>query len=162
MIPGLTGIITGMIGTLFNGGMDYVKGRQELEKAKLDHKHELDLVDRQAKRQGDENEHELAITSLNVQSQTLMASYAHDSSIGDSYKWVNALVKLFRPALTLALAGMVYLFYTNGTIDQVYLDGSAMTARSYIVFTVCEGFAAALVWWFGDVGRSAFSRKKVS
>jgi hypothetical protein len=72
----------------------------------------------------------------------LAASMAAEASIGESYRWVNAVRALTRPLLTFLLwliTGLVYL-------------GAAAEARASIVETTTFAATAATLWWFGDRG----------
>jgi hypothetical protein len=72
----------------------------------------------------------------------LSASLAEDAAIGESYKWVNAVRALTRPALTVLLWGMT---------GAVFLGADA-AGQSGIVDTATFAATAATLWWFGDRG----------
>lgn len=72
--------------------------------------------------------------------QGLSASMAAEASIGDSYKWVNAVRALTPPLLTLLLWLMTRLVYLGASAD----------ARAGIVETTAFAATAATLWWFGD------------
>ncbi|MAU65879.1 hypothetical protein [Hyphomonas sp.] len=72
----------------------------------------------------------------------LSASLAAEAAIGESYKWVNAVRALTRPALTVLLWGMT---------GAVFLGADA-AGQSGIVDTATFAATAATLWWFGDRG----------
>jgi hypothetical protein len=70
----------------------------------------------------------------------LSASMSAEASIGDSYRWVNAVRALTRPGLTMLLWG----------ITGAVFMGADTAGREGIVETVSFAATAATLWWFGD------------
>lgn len=89
----------------------------------LQHEHDIVMADK-----------ELLGEGIKADSQIMTASYAHDSSHGESYKWVIAVCKLTRP---------VALFLT--------FIGTWFNPEVYASF-----FALILAWWFASRVRPTY------
>lgn len=150
MIPGLIGAVTGIFGSLVTSGLKIWEKRLALQELDLRQKHEVLLLQEQAKIRGQEMEHEATLADLKASIDAKLASYAHDSSYGDSrLQWV-------RPGITLLLYGLVGIFWFS-IGDIVTQEGASM--KNMVVFAIVDYAGMATAWWFGDRGFKGYAKK---
>ena len=136
------GGVFGLVGTVIGRIAGLVERRQDNAQERARWVHEAAVLDLQMKARASELAGQERIAQTSGAWQGLSASMAAEASIGDSYKWVNAVRALTRPLLTLLLwliTGLVYL-------------GAPADARAGIVETTTFAATAATLWWFGDRG----------
>ena len=122
---GATGIIGSVIGKIFSFADYWV----EEKKADNEHQRTLAMLEMQGKMKAEEAENEMRI-----------ASYEHDSGTGTAALWVVNILRLVRPALTLALIILVGVVYFQA------LPNGRDTIEAGILY-MCS---SAVLWWFGD------------
>ncbi len=113
--------------------------------------HELVLQEQASRERREETEDELKLRSAALEASAqelsfegLMATIQNQTAlVGKSYRWVDAVVALMRPVLTLLL--WVALF-----VIAMMERGHGQATVETIVQTTCFGAATALAWWFGD------------
>jgi len=151
MIPGLIGAITGIFGSLVTSGLKIWEKRLALQEMELKHKHEINLLQEQAKIRASEMEHESALADLKAWMEARTASYSHDATYQDSrLQWV-------RPGITLLLYGLVgTLWFSIG--DIVTPEGMSM--KNMVVFAIVDYAGMATAWWFGDRGLKSATKPK--
>ncbi len=150
MVPGLIGAVTGIFGSLVTSGLKIWEKRLALQELDLKQKHEVLLLQEQAKIRGQEMEHESMLADLKASIDARLASYTHDSSYGDSkLQWV-------RPGITLLLYGLVGVFWFS-IGDIVTPEGSSM--QNMVVFAIVDYAGMATAWWFGDRGLKGYAKK---
>lgn len=143
----VSGGATGLLGSVVSGLFKWLDRKAEAQQRKADRDHEYRMQELQIKARSAETEQELAIIGAETSREQLTASYKHDSSVGQSYRWVAAVLRLVRPVLTFVLIGLTaWLYHKLGT-DAV-IDGIAI--KGYIVQTIVYTTSAAVLWWFGD------------
>lgn len=142
MIELLLGPVTGLLGSAVTGVVSYFERQQQIEMKKLDHAHEVVLLDKQMQIRGQEMENELAIANLAADAEALKGSYNEAASYGSSWEWVNAVLKLTRPFLTIAL--MV------AAVALAWFVIEDDNAQAEIVKQVVYLSGVAIGWWFGD------------
>lgn len=112
-----------------------------IHEKKVDNAHELKLQHLNQQTRGMELESEAAIAGVNASTSIRNASYAHDSAVGESYRWVNAVLRLTRVVLTIGLIGItafiVWKFFALKLGVTVAMEVIALTSM-------------AVSWWFGD------------
>jgi hypothetical protein len=115
------GAAIGAIGSLVTKGVSIYENNQ---KAKIDEKRRSD---------------ELQMARINADKDTQLASFTHDTNIGEGSQWVINTLKLFRPALTiLPIAATASFFIVANELD-----------RSLIIASTLELNSMAVSWWFG-------------
>ena len=148
-----SGGLTGILGSAVSGIFKFLEVR-EANKAKVaDRQHELRLQEIQMKAFQQETERELAIASQKSASEQMVASYDHDSKIGEGSQWCVNTLRLVRPAITLlswAMVTMIWFTMNKGFLDQA----SQSEVMQYLIMTTVYTASASTLWWFGDRGRS--------
>ena len=148
-----SGGLTGILGSAVSGIFKFLEVR-EANKAKVaDRQHELRLQEIQMKAFQQETERELAIASQKSASEQMVASYDHDSKIGEGAQWCVNTLRLVRPAITLlswAMVTMIWFTMNKGFLDQA----SQSEVMRYLIMTTVYTASASTLWWFGDRGRS--------
>lgn len=136
VVEGLLGLFSGAFGSFINKGLGIFEKH-------LDHKQELSLQKLQIEARRQETEHELAIAMEETYSDMRTKSYEHDMSAKSVSPWVNNILRLVRPLLTLFLIVLVgAIWFTVAENDT--------SLKIQIVDGVIYMSTAALAWWFGD------------
>ncbi|MEQ9507108.1 MAG: hypothetical protein RLO80_12655 [Hyphomonas sp.] len=136
------GGVFGLLGTVIGRIAGFFERRQENVQERARWTHEAAVIELQMKVRASELAGQESLAQTSGAWEGLAASMAAEASIGESYRWVNAVRALTRPLLTLLLwliTGLVYL-------------GAAAEAKSGIVETTTFAATAATLWWFGDRG----------
>jgi hypothetical protein len=136
------GGVFGLAGTLIGRVAGFFERRQENVHEQARWTHEARIIELQMRASASELAGQDSLAQTSGAWAGLAASMAAEASIGESYRWVNAVRALTRPLLTLLLwliTGLVYL-------------GAAAEARASIVETTTFAATAATLWWFGDRG----------
>jgi len=136
------GGVFGLIGTVIGRIAGLLERRQENAQEQARWKHEAALMDLQMKARASELAGHESLAQTAGAWQGLASSMAAEASIGNSYRWVNAVRALTRPLLAL----LVWL------ITSLVWFGAAAEARTRIVETATFAAPAATLWWFGDRG----------
>ena len=139
----LAGGATGIFGSLINRVANYFEKKQErkfiLDKYKLD-----------AEARSQEHEYHMEKADLEASSESLKASYRHDTETGLASKWVINTLKLVRPILTFSLilltASIIYELMSENMMSSEQLD--------YIIQSVFYLTTTSITWWFGDRSRN--------
>ncbi|MEM1035772.1 MAG: hypothetical protein AAGI14_03315 [Pseudomonadota bacterium] len=142
------GGLFGLVGTALGRLAGFFEKRQQLAHEKARWQHEVQLIELQQKAARAETEAELALADVTGSWQGLDASMKAEAEIRASYKWVDAVRGITRPALTLILwliAACIWL-------------GAGLAEREAITETATFAATAATLWWFGDRGPSANRR----
>jgi len=142
MLEILLGPFTGLLGSAVTGLVSYFETQQKIEMKKLDHAHEVVLLDKQAQMRGAEMENEQALAEIAADVTALQGSYDHAASFGESYLWVNAVLKLVRPVLTLVLMGSSVVIASFVIEDE----NAQIELAKQVVYLA----GTAIGWWFGD------------
>ncbi|MCI4646456.1 MAG: hypothetical protein MRY64_16865 [Hyphomonadaceae bacterium] len=136
------GGVFGLLGTALGRTAAYFERRQQQAHEQAKWQHETALLELQMRADAQETEAELALTDMRGSWQGLASSMAAEAAIASSYRWVDAVRGLTRPALTLLLWLIAAVIY-----------GSADAAgRGEITETATFAATAATLWWFGDRG----------
>ena len=130
----LGGGATGFLGTVFDRVFGFFEKKEErqfiLEKYQLD-----------AQERAKERESELAIAESKNASDMLVASYGHDTGVGEGSQWVIDLLRLVRPFITVFLWVMVLIIWATVEVEYDF--------KGQIISTVLYCATAATLWWFG-------------
>ncbi len=137
------GIIEAILGVIAGGLGSWVGRIFGILEKQQSFAHELKLLEMQMALRQAETENELAIAQEAAYSTMREASYHHDISTTHTSLWVNNLLRLVRPLLTLLLILLVWAIWhtiapTNHYLQQEIANGILFMA------------SAALAWWFGD------------
>ena len=138
------GGLFGLIGTALGRVAGFFEERQKLAHEKARWEHEVELINLQQAAAKAETEAEMALTDLTGSWSGLEASMQAEAAVRASYKWVDAVRGVTRPALTLLLwliAAGIWL-------------GAGNDERIAITETATFAATAATLWWFGDRGPS--------
>lgn len=146
----LSGGVTGILGSLLGRVAGFFEKAQTQKFRREEWGHERALIDLQMRGREAEWENERAIAEVDAASRMREASYAHDTSTGQGSQWVINVLRLVRPALTLALIAMTAAFWFSRDLDTT-IDGESLRGR--IVASTLYLATAAVTWWFGDRAR---------
>ena len=157
------GGITGLLGSLVNRGFGLWELRekrkdraQEIAHAERAWGHETRLHELQMRARAAETESELKVAEAALQAAAvegswagLNASIAAEAGVGDSYRWVNAVRALVRPALTVLLWLIVLALFAMALAGELPLQTAAEVVET-VIQAASYGAVTALAWWFGD------------
>ena len=142
-----SGGLFGVIGGLINRGIGLIEAKQRRQDRQMEMAHEekrwsneRTLLDMQMRARSQETEQEVVLADTRGSWDALQASYDAEARIGESYRWVNAVRGLTRPALTVLLwlmAGYFFAFVADAVL------------RGEIIKAVLFSANAATLWWFG-------------
>ena len=104
-------------------------------------------MDKQAELQKLAQDGKYQLTSLETDSANLIASFKHDASYGETYKWASSLLRFVRPFLTFSIIGVfVYVYYKADDFGDV-------TTVQRMSSEICFLASTCLSWWFADRSR---------
>lgn len=141
-------LLNPIIGALVGGAGSALSKWIGIKEKKLSFEHEIKLLEMQEKIAKSETENELAIVQESTYSNMRTASYEHDMATGKTSRWVNNILRLVRPLLTVMLIALVWFIWAT-VADE--------TQKSDIISNVMFMASASLAWWFGD--RAPSSKK---
>jgi len=136
------GGVFGLFGTALGRIAGFFERRQVLAHETARWAHEVELIGLQQAAAREETEAELALADVSGSWDGLSASMTAEAAIAGSYRWVDAVRGLTRPALTLLL----------WLIALGIWFGADPAGRASIVETATFAATAATLWWFGDRG----------
>jgi len=151
----------GLLGGIFAFATNWFKAKEEAKKLEADRQFELlkweredNLFKLQMDKDAMEHEQESAIIQQQGSWNALDTSIQAESKIGATYKWVIAILKLFRPFLTVGLGLMTtYIFYSLVSSNDLnkYLSITDRTdIVRYVIYSIVFSFTTAVTWWFGE------------
>ena len=143
-------IITTILGALVGGSGSALSKWLGMKEKKLFFEHEIKLLEMQRLANQSETENELAIAREESFATMRKSSYEHDMATTQTSLWVNNIIRLVRPALTLLLILLVWVIWMTIAVNNQFL-------QNQIVDGVLFMSSAALAWWFGD--RAPHSKK---
>lgn len=136
------GGLFGLVGTIIGRVAGVVEARQAQAHERARWAHEGEMQKLRAEATAAEREADLRVADAAGAWAGLSASMAAEASIGESYRWVNAVRALTRPMLTVLLWAIT---------STVFFAADA-AGRDGIVETATFAATAATLWWFGDRG----------
>lgn len=137
------GGVFGLIGTVIGRVAGLIERRQDNTQERARWAHDAAMQEARMREMAAATEAQTKLADAAGAWRGLATSMEAEASIGESYKWVNAVRALTRPLLTLLLwviTGLVYL-------------GASAEARVGIIETATFAATAATLWWFGDRGQ---------
>ena len=144
LVGAASGGILGLAGSLVNKVANYFATKQQMKFEELKNRHSLALIEKQAQLQQMQLDGKFQIAALETDSANLVASYKHDASYGETYKWASSLLRFVRPGLTFAILGIfVYVFYSANDFGHVNMIENMASQTSMLASMV-------LSWWFSD------------
>ncbi len=144
LVGAASGGILGLAGSLVNKVANYFATQQQMKFEELKNRHSLALMDKQAQLQQMQIDGKFQITALETDSANLVASYKHDASYGETYKWASSLLRFVRPGLTFMILGIfVYVYYSANGFGHVNVLEDMSNQVSMLA-------AMVLSWWFSD------------
>jgi len=148
-----TGGIFGLVGSLVGAVGKYFQKKQEQSFLREKWDYETKLLELNMKKGIQEFDHEMALTAQQGSWSGLEASYKHDASIGPVHKWVNDIVKLFRPVLTIALwilCGIIFWWFGQKEFSETLSSEDIFILKRYMIHTTFFAAGSAAMWWFGE------------
>ena len=130
----------GIFGSVVSKCLSIWQYKEELKAKQLDYEHEKSLLDRQLAARKEELESEQAIVNISADKSVRVASYQHASSVGETSVWVNNVLRLVRPLLTVIMVALTA--YVAATFDAI--TQRELAAQIIAITSMC--FAR----WFGD------------
>tara|TARA_R110002167_G_scaffold230420_2_gene435585 strand:+ start:1219 stop:1710 length:492 start_codon:yes stop_codon:yes gene_type:complete len=130
----------GIFGSVVSKVLSIWQFKEELKAKKVDYEHEKSLLDRQLAARKDELESEQAIVNVAADESVRVASYQHANSVGETSVWVNNVLRLVRPLLTLMMVCLTA--YIAATFDA--LTQKELASQVIAITSMC------FAWWFGD------------
>ena len=119
----IIGAIVGALGSLANQGVSIYRDKQQA------------VIDREKRSD------EIKLAEINAGKDALVASYSHDTAIGENVSvWVANIRAMVRPLLTFYSMSIVTLFYFY----------AAEPDRAIIIASAVEFSSMAGTWWFAD------------
>ena len=141
LLTAISGGATGIFGSVLGKAFSFIDSWQAEKKAKNDHARIMEMTRLQTELRSQELESELGIVEAQAASDAKTASYQHDISVGVSYPWVAAILRLVRPLLTFALIGLMTF---------IYIRVSDLAQQEAIIQSVIYMASTGVLWWFGD------------
>lgn len=137
----LFGAGTGGLGVILGGIGKAFTWWAEAKEKQAEHERVLELTRLNAEIRMNEAEFEREVRLDEIAGRLREASYSHDTGTGKASKWVINILRLVRPALTLALVGL---------LAYVYMTIADQLTQQEIVNSVIFMATSAVTWWFGD------------
>ncbi len=141
LISVMSGGLTGVFGSMFGAVVKFFQTKQDREFKKSEWEHELKLHDKNLEASQKDFDNEMALVAQAGSYSGLNESIKADSGVGQSYKWVNAIKSLYRPALTTGLIVLYYLLVYD--IEDPEINKDVVALIGYMT-------SMAVAWWFGD------------
>ncbi len=136
----LFGSTTGLLGSVISKALEIWRYKEEAKARQMTYDHEARLLEMQMRDRAAERESEEAITNTVADESVRVASYKHDTNNGETSPWVNNILRLVRPVLTVLMILMpFYVVATFEELSRVDLAGQVIAITS-----MC------FAWWFGD------------
>jgi|TARA_R110002096_G_scaffold221598_2_gene410465 hypothetical protein len=136
----LTGGATGIFGSVISKGLSIWQFKEEVKSKKVDYEHETVLFELQLASRRSEMESEQAIVNVAAEKSVRVASYKHASNVGETSVWVNNVLRLVRPVLTLLMVGLTAYVASNFEV----VTQKELAAQIIAITSMC------FAWWFGD------------
>ena len=147
LVGAASGGVLGVVGSLIGKVAGYFELKQKMKLEEIKNKHSLALMDKQAELQKLAQDGKYQLTSLETDSANLIASFKHDASYGETYKWASPLLRFVRPFLTFSIIGVfVYVYYKADDFGDV-------TTAQRMSNEICFLASTCLSWWFADRSR---------
>jgi hypothetical protein len=128
----LSGGLFGLIGNITAKLFAYLDAKQQFAERQAQWAYRADLLTSRAPAPQSDAQDLLAFNE----------SLKAEATIGDSYRWVNAVRALVRPALTCGLtAVLAFAFFAMKAGDP---------ERGYVIDSLVFASVGAITWWFGD------------
>ena len=146
------GGITGLFGNVLKLVHGHLEGRRRLKERELDHRQELELLKESRQAAHEENEQQIALSNTDGSWGGLQASVAAEAQVGETYRWVNAIRALNRPALIWALVAVsVWMIDLIARGNIVFLsDAQRVDILTYSIHSMIFITSTAVTFWFGD------------
>jgi hypothetical protein len=157
-----SGGIVGVFGSIIGRGLNIWESKEKRKDRLLEMAHEEkawthegQLLSLQSQLKQQETEQTIKATEIQGSWAALAASQEAESSIGDSYRWVNAVRGLTRPGITLLLwlIVIVVMMWMRGEamrLADATLQDKYLTMIKGLVDSIIFAATTATVWWFGD------------
>jgi hypothetical protein len=132
----LSGGLFGLIGNIAAKLFSYLETRQQFVERQAQWSYRTDLM--KLRMQAPQTAPAPDAASWTALDESLRA----DNAVAGSYRWVDAVRALVRPALTLGLVTVLsFAFFAMRPGDP---------ERNYVIDSLVFAAVTAIVWWFGD------------
>ena len=136
-VSALGGGVFGLLGATLNRLLSFFDRWQIHRQEKARWQHEIRLYELQRKMKAEETEQEILLAGEKGSWAGLKTALEAEQNIGFSYRWVNAVRALVRPALTLLLLLISVAIW--------------FSSRDFgLLETLSFNTSAVILWWFGD------------
>lgn len=137
-----SGGVLGLLGNAVTFGLSYFKNKQEHSQKIEWAQEERKTLELQGQLAAAQTAGDMAVAREKGSADAFTASQQAEAAlVGETYKWVNAVRALNRPALTWLCVFLTALVYFH-TADR---DVQSYIATNIVVMTV-----AVVTWWFGQ------------
>ena len=134
------GAIGGVLSALVSEGFKVFKASGE-------RKHELKLLDMQVALGKQETEREVAVTTIEAQTEALVSSRKHDMAIKNTSLWVANLRASLRPIVTYMVIVMAFiLFFVSESMTELNEIQTAIVGSFLMLMEAVTAF-----WFTGRV-----------
>lgn len=138
----LSGGMFGLVGNIASKLLNRNDARNALAQKQAEWAHQTELLKLQMQSRQARSDQDSAAAPQEGTWNGLALSLKSEGAIGSSYRWVDAVRALVRPALTLGLVGVLATaFFAMSPAD---ID------REYVIRSLVFAGVTAIVWWFGD------------
>lgn len=141
----LAGGATGIFGSVISKGLSIWQFKEEVKAKKVDYEHETVLLQLQLAARKSEMESEQEIVNVAADKSVRVASYRHASNVGETSIWVNNVLRLVRPVLTLLMVALTAFVASNFEV----VTQKELAAQIIAITSMC------FAWWFGDRTKQA-------
>jgi len=128
---GLVGSVVNRIGDYHAAKLNNQLEIKRLESLKDERAHKLAVIELEMAHRNDQNEFDMLMSELDNDSSNFRKSMDNESSIGETYKWVNAVRALVRPTLTFGFAVALVFFPTSGEFQEPLINLTMMCVSWY-------------------------------
>lgn len=150
LVSGLFGGGVGLIGTVIGKVFGWLELKEKNKALAISNEHELKLLSMELADRNAEREHEAEVASVAADTTVRSASYSHDSTLRNVYRWVDSARAMVRPTLTvLAFSLLAYTIYLGAVhFGDFGAYKQALDQANFLAVT-------AYVWWFGSRDKGA-------
>jgi hypothetical protein len=138
----LSGGVFGLVGNIASKLLSHNDAQVALAQKQAEWVHQTEMLKLQMQSRQARSEQDATVAPEEGAWSGLIASLKSEGAIPSTYRWVDAVRALVRPALTLGLVGVLAAaFFAMSPAD---ID------RDTVIRSLVFAGVTAIVWWFGD------------